>query len=130
MNPPLTVVDATRRLWEAIADGDVSRVRELLAEDVVWHSHGRNALSGDHRGHDGVLDYLALAGELTDEMVLTLRRIFVAAETTVVEYDLRATRGARRLEVLLFLRLEWVDGRVRRRNVIPFDQADSDRFWS
>jgi uncharacterized protein len=42
---------------------------ELLADDIVWHTPGRNPLSGDYRGKDAV----ALFGRLAEEAGGTLR---------------------------------------------------------
>jgi ketosteroid isomerase-like protein len=41
--------------YDAFLRGDMNGVRELLAEDVVWHQPGNNPFSGDHRGIDEVL---------------------------------------------------------------------------
>ena len=43
---------------------------QLLADDIVWRSPGRNPLSGDYRGKDAVL---ALFGRLAEETGGTLR---------------------------------------------------------
>jgi ketosteroid isomerase-like protein len=49
------------------AGGDPGPVRELLTDDVLWVIPGRNAIAGEYRGIDAVLDYFAcrraLAGD-------------------------------------------------------------------
>lgn len=59
-----------RRGYEAFTNGDLDAVRSLFAEDVVWHTGGRNRFSGDRRGVD---DTLALFMELIDATNGTLR---------------------------------------------------------
>src|SRR5881396_2740243 len=44
-----------RRGYEAFGKGDMETLRELIAQDVVWHAPGDNALSGDYKGLDETL---------------------------------------------------------------------------
>ncbi len=43
-----------RRGHEAFNKGDATALREMFAEDVVWHVAGNNRLSGEHRGKEAV----------------------------------------------------------------------------
>jgi len=36
-----------RRAYEAFAEGDADTIREMLADDLVWHVPGRHRFSGD-----------------------------------------------------------------------------------
>ncbi len=47
------------------ARGDPEAVRALLADDVVWHVPGRNLVSGDYRGPNEVIGFLARVRELS-----------------------------------------------------------------
>src|SRR4051794_775333 len=44
--------------------GDVDPLRELLCDDIVWTIPGANAIAGEHRGIDAVLDYFRRRREL------------------------------------------------------------------
>jgi hypothetical protein len=46
--------------------GEADALREVLTEDIAWHVPGRNAIAGDYRGFDAVLDYFARRRDLAD----------------------------------------------------------------
>ena len=48
------------------AGDDASAVRKVLTDDIAWHVPGTNAIAGDYRGIDEVLDYFARRRELAD----------------------------------------------------------------
>ena len=48
-----------RRGYEAFATGDFDTLRELLAEDVVWHVKGTGMLDGDYVGLDETFGFFA-----------------------------------------------------------------------
>lgn len=43
-----------RKVHEAADKGDMGTLAAMIAEDVVWHSTGRNPVSGDFHGRDAV----------------------------------------------------------------------------
>lgn len=60
MNPGGTAADNValiRRAYEAFGRGDVPAVLEVLDPDITWHVPGRSPLSGDYKGHNGVLEF-------------------------------------------------------------------------
>jgi len=117
-------------LWDAVAQGDPLAVRALLAEDVVWHAGGNHPLSGEFRGPDAVIDYLARVGETADELRTELTDIFVNDRGAMVVYHLAARRELKRLETDLFLELEIRDGKLVRARSASFDQVASNEFWA
>jgi ketosteroid isomerase-like protein len=122
-------VAAARGLWSAVAEGDASALRGMLSPDVVWRSMGQHPLSGEYRGPDAVLDYLATIGETADHLVSTLDAIFVGDAGAVVAYHVSAARGDRRLEMDYLLRLRIRDGQVVHAISVPLDQRTNDAFW-
>jgi len=118
-----------RALWQATADGDAEAIGRCLSDGVVWTSMGRNPLSGQHVGPEGVIEYLADVGEAADELRSALEGVYVNATGAVVLYHVSARRGAARLEMdyLLLLRIE--DGLVTRGLMVAVDQARNDEFW-
>ncbi len=53
---PQPNVDVVRALFAAHGRGDEAGIRELLADDVVWHLPGSTPVSGTHHGTDALLD--------------------------------------------------------------------------
>jgi uncharacterized protein len=49
--------DIVREYLRAFNEGDLDRVSELLADDVVIHFPGRNPMSGEKRGKDEVMSF-------------------------------------------------------------------------
>lgn len=55
--------DLVRRGYEAFISGDMATLREIFAEDAVWHVAGSGVLSGTKQGPDAILAYF---GELAN----------------------------------------------------------------
>jgi ketosteroid isomerase-like protein len=54
------VLDALHDAQNAMyAGGDTELLRTLLTDSIEWHVPGDNAIAGDYRGVDQVLDYFA-----------------------------------------------------------------------
>lgn len=117
------------RLWTAIADGDAGALREVLSVDVHWKSIGRNPMSGDYRGVDGVLEYLARVGEAADDLRTEMKGVFANDEGVVILHHATAARGVRRLDLDYLLLLRVRDGRVYEALSVPVDQPANDAFW-
>jgi ketosteroid isomerase-like protein len=43
--------ELTRRAYDAFSRGDADTLRQLFADDAVFHEPGRNPVSGDHPRH-------------------------------------------------------------------------------
>ena len=48
-------VDIFRRLYDSFTTGDMVKVAEEFADDLVWHVPGRNSISGDYKAPDEAL---------------------------------------------------------------------------
>jgi ketosteroid isomerase-like protein len=123
-------VTITKALWAAVAEGDPELVRDYLADEVVWQVQGTHLHSGEFRGPDQVLDYLARLGEAADDLVSDLESIYWNDLGTVVWYRVSARREPKRLELDFLLQLWIEDGLVTRGRVVPTDQHRNDLFWS
>jgi ketosteroid isomerase-like protein len=73
--------DLIRSAYDAFAMGDIPAVLRVLDAGITWHVPGRSPLSGDYKGHDGVLDFFGRCQQLSGG---TLR---VAADEIISEGD-------------------------------------------
>jgi ketosteroid isomerase-like protein len=48
------------------AGGPAGPLRDVLTDDIVWVVPGRNAIAGEYRGLDAVIDYFTRRRELAD----------------------------------------------------------------
>jgi 2'-5' RNA ligase len=115
----------------AYALGDLTGVSDLLCDDVVWHVPGDSAIAGEHRGHQAVLDYLALRRSMTDAT-------FRVAVHGVAMIDRRVVQLAGGTAVRDGRELTWEtvgvfsvrDGRIAECWLVPFDQRAFDEIWA
>ena len=117
------------RLWQAIAESDVSTLSELVSDKAVWIMYGRSPLAGAYKGLESILGFRARVGELSDELSADLLDVFVSERGAVIRYAVHALRGRRRLEIeqLLMIRIE--RGVIVEGVFSPIDQERYDRFW-
>ena len=130
---PLSVVRRFHHVQAGVyaGSGEVGGVRDLLAEDVVWHVPGASAIAGEHRGVDAVLAYMDARRRIMDgsfrvnvhgAAVIAGRVVQLAGGSAVRDGDpvVWETVGVFRVE----------GGRIAECWLIPFDQAAFDRIWA
>lgn len=122
-------VRLARRAWLAVSRGDVDDLRDLVSDDVVWHTSGRSAWAGEHVGVDGVLEFLGRFGGAADEFNSDLTDILASDDRAVILFHVTGRRRDRRLELDYALVCEIRDGRICRVRAVPFDQYAVDEFW-
>ena len=123
-----------RRFLEAIPHGDMDTVDELFADGIVWHSAGRNPISGEYRGKDQVFEFNAsFARMLRDGDVshrVEVHDILANDEHTVVLWTRIAGRGNDRLEAKGLSVYHVTDGQITEVWVLHEDQYAVDEFFS
>jgi uncharacterized protein len=120
-----------RREYEARAGRDDRALAEVLADDVVWHVPGRNAIAGEYRGVDQVMEYVRRRRELVDgSFEITLHDVLANDEHGFVIASGRATRGGRLFEWRAHGLYRFRDGQIAECWVLPESQYDFDRIWS
>jgi uncharacterized protein len=91
--------EIVRSGFDAFAKGDVDTLRQLFDQDAVWHVPGRSPLSGDHRGMDAILGFLARTMELTGGTFRAeVHDVVANDEHAVALYVTRGEREGRTLE--------------------------------
>lgn len=113
------------------AGSAVDGLRDVLAEDVVWHVPGASAIAGEHHGVDAVLAYMDARRRIMDGTFrVEVHGAAIIAGRVVQLAGGTATRDGREVawETVGVFRV--ADGRIAECWLIPFDQAAFDRIWS
>ncbi len=105
-------------------------LRRLVADNVVWHASGRGPRSGDFRGRDAILDYLAGIGDDADEFESELDDVLVGDDRTAILFRVSGKRGARLLEAGFILLMRFEDNQIAELWSIARDQYAVDEFWA
>jgi len=124
--------------YGALASGDLEKIKQYWAEEMVWQVPGHNRLSGWYFGRDQFLAFMGQVGQLSGN---SFNMENIAGDVIVTgEYsaDLTRNRGNRAnqadktmdIEVVHVLR--WKDGKViAGKGAIFGDGAtEYDQFWS
>ncbi|MGN6870717.1 MAG: RNA 2',3'-cyclic phosphodiesterase [Solirubrobacteraceae bacterium] len=113
------------------AGGDAGGLRDLLAEDVVWHVPGASAIAGEHRGLEAVLAYMDARRRMMDGTFrVSVHGAAMIAGRVVQLAGGTAVRDGRSVawETVGVFRV--VGGRIAECWLVPFDQAAFDAIWS
>lgn len=119
-----------RSAWEAAAHGDRATLERLCSPELVWHASGRGARSGDYRGIDSVLEYLAAIGDAAERFDSRFEDVLVGEELVAVLFRVGGQRRERTLDTGFILLFRVDEGRIAEVWAVPRDQHAVDEFWS
>jgi len=130
--------DHVSEAYAALSSGDMNRIRQYWAEDMVWQVPGHNELSGWYYNRDEFLAFMGQVGDLSDHsfrMDMVAGRVLVTGDYSV---DLTRNRGYRKgaedktMDIEVAHVLRWRDGKViAGKGAIFGDGAtEYDQFWS
>ena len=123
--------EIVRSGFDAFAKGDVDTLRQLFDQDAVWHVPGRSPLSGDHRGMDAILGFLARTMELTGGAFRAEVHDVVANDDHAVAiYVTRGEREGRTLESRDVLVSHIRNGKLAEAWLLSADLYAVDEFFS
>ena len=120
-----------RRLFDAFAQKDGFRLRDVFAEDAVWHVPGDSLMAGTYAGRDAIFRFLGrLPKETNGTYGSRLIDVLASDDRAAALYRASGERNGDRLDLdqLLLFRLE--DGLVREVLALPTDPAVFESFWS
>jgi ketosteroid isomerase-like protein len=121
--------DVVRRFAQAMMDRDVAAIAACLAEDVVVHVPGRNALSGSHRGKGEVLTRLFQAWEEAfGGLQIRIHDLLVSDDHVVLLSDRTAERDGRAVEMRAASIYHVRDGRSAEAWLMEWDPYALDEF--
>jgi uncharacterized protein len=123
--------ELTRRAYDAFSRGDVDTLRQVFADDAVFHEPGRNPVSGDHQGIDQILAFFGLLAERSGGTFrVTLHDAVANDEHAVGLHVAEGEREGRRLHSLQTVVLHVRDGRITEAWAHHYDQHATDEFWA
>lgn len=120
-----------RRGYEAFSAGDMNTLRELFAEDAVWHTGGTGPLSGDKKGRDAILESLGeLASRSNGSFKITEVDVAVGEKRTVGFHRNQAERDGRSLDQHSAIAFTVSGGKIVDVVEMAEDTAKASEFWS
>ncbi|MEX2459296.1 MAG: nuclear transport factor 2 family protein [Actinomycetota bacterium] len=123
--------DLVRRGYEAFATGDMATVASLFADDVVWHSPGRSAISGDFKGQDEVFAFFGKLVEMTGgNFGIEVHDVLANDEHAAVMVHAKGQRDGASWEGNIVHVLHLEGGKVKEIWVHEGDQYAADVFWA
>jgi uncharacterized protein len=123
--------DLVRRGYAAFGSGDMAALRELFADDLVWHVGGRSPIAGDYKGKDEVLGFFAqLAERAGGTLRLALHDVLANDEHVVALVKVTAEREGKTLDDSGAQVFHVQGGKVTESWLHPGDSYASDEFWS
>ena len=121
--------DLARKGYEAFGKGDLDTLTELFADDIQWHTPGRNQLSGDLKGRDEVFAQFAKIAEITGgSFKLDVHDVLANDEHAVVLVTSTGTRDGKSLTDNQVHVLHVSGGKVTEFWGHPGDQHATDEF--
>jgi ketosteroid isomerase-like protein len=120
-----------RGYFDALAKGDLAKLGELFADDIVWHQPGAGAASGIYRGKEQVF---ALFGKFMEISGGTFQIDKVAAimqngDLVSAILHFRATKPGAEIAMDGVDLMRVADGRIKEVWLFSADQAAEDAFW-
>jgi ketosteroid isomerase-like protein len=123
--------DLLRKGFDAFGKGDMDTLRELFADDVVWHFPGKSQLAGDYRGKEEVLGFLGKSFELSGGTLrLEIHDVLANDEHGTVLTHVTGQREGKSLDDNSVQVFHIRDGKVTESWIHPGDLYAGDDFWS
>jgi ketosteroid isomerase-like protein len=115
-----------------LGKGDMDKLGQLLANDVIWHQPGNNQLSGIHAGKEKLFAHLGKFMELSGNTFHASKVHTIMANDNMVAATLHfmAERQGRKLSMdgVDVMRID--NGKIKEVWLFSGNQADEDAFWS
>lgn len=116
--------------YRARADRDDRSLADVFAEDIVWHVPGKNAIAGEYRGKDQVMEYIRRRRALADDTFeVTVEDVLANDEHGFVIASGSAIRDGKRKKWRAHGLYRFDEGRIAECWVFPEDQDAFDAIW-
>lgn len=122
--------EVIHELYDAYVTGNLAAF-DVYTDDSVWVERGRNERTGVHRGKQAILEHAMQLAVLTDGTIATTVKEILPGEGYVAVLE-RATakRNGHQLEMDCCSMYTLRAGKIAELNVLPFDAARWDEFWT
>jgi hypothetical protein len=117
------------RGFRAFAEGNMTAMKDLVADDATWHVAGRNKWSGAYTGPTAILQYMSSVGR---EATIDNQPHAVLADDdhVVVLGKASLSRNGRSFGGNVVYVFHVGDGKITEAWVTPGDQYGQDEFWA
>ena len=124
--------DRLRGGYEAFQTGNMDALRnDYFTPDIVWHSPGRNPISGDHTGVDEVIGTFAKSMELTGgTFSVELHDVLANDEHGVALATVRGERNGKKVEDNYTPVVHFRDGKVAESWIHQWDPNATDELFA
>ena len=127
-----TNIEHIKRGYEAFQSGDLDLLRnELFDPDIVWHSPGRNVLSGDYRGVDAVINLFVKQFEETGgTFKVELHDVLGSDDHAVALGTASGERNGKSMSEPYAHVCHFRDGKLTEAWILEYDPYKGDEFFS
>lgn len=136
--------ELVRGAYDALMTGDIDRISEYWAEDMIWLVPGHNVVSGLYHGRDAFVAFMGQVGALsgnsfnmTRTTPICIGEDYSADITRNVGYrtgydESTAEKPYTKLDIDVVHVLRWRDGKVieGRGAIFGDSTTEYDQFWS
>jgi uncharacterized protein len=120
-----------RRIFDAFARKQGLSLRDVFAEDAIWHVPGASVMAGTYRGRSEIFRFLARLPKLTNGTYGSrLIDVLVSRERAAALYRASGEREGRSLDIDQLLLFTIGEGRVTEVLALPNDPRAFDEFWA
>jgi ketosteroid isomerase-like protein len=126
-----TNLEVARAYFQALQNGDLATVGELLHDEVVWHQPGANQFSGVRKGKSAVFDMLgAMMQTSNGSFAVDKVHAFMAngdLVTVTIHFAANRQDASMSMDGVDLLRIE--DGKITEMWLFSSDPESEDAFW-
>jgi uncharacterized protein len=122
--------DVVRRAFDAFNTGDAATLRELIAEDAVWHWPGQAPVCGVHKGREAIFAVFGQVAELCPDYQSQLVDLLAGDERVVAITRATGSRPGKTTDSQAVDVFSVRDGKIAGWRFYPEDQRAEDEFWS
>jgi ketosteroid isomerase-like protein len=126
-----TNVEIARAYFQAVRNGDLARLGDLLDEGIVWHQPGDNQFSGERKGRDAVFGMLGAMMQASNGTfaIDKVHAIMGNADTVAASIHFTGRRDGSSMSMDGMDVLRLLDGKIVEMWLFSADQPAEDAFW-